>query len=931
MRRLFAYQQLGGELRKSEARYRTVLDAAFDAIVTITPDGIVRWFNRGAERIFGHSAEEIIGQPVTLLMPERYRELCVAGLHRYLQTGEARVVGGTTELVGLRKDGSEFPMEMSLGETLEVGERLFTGVIRDVTERKEAEKVIKESEERFRTLVQNTSDIITILEADGTVRYISPAVERVTGYKPEEQIGTNAFTSVHPDDRDRASGIFAEVLKKRGLHPPLEFRVPHKTGSWRYVEHIVNNRLDDPAVRGVVITSRDISDRRQTEEVLRRLNESLEQRVAVRTERLQAALTKLEESERGLRESERLYRTVVEQAAENIFLVDAETRQFLEANTAFYRSLGYTEQELLQMTLYDIVAHDKESIDDNVRQNLEKGRHFIGERRYRRKDGSLADVEVSVSVISYRGREALCIVAHDITERKRTERALIESERRFRQFFENSVDVLFVHDEQGHFVDCNAEACRALGYQREELLKLSVANVATHLISEEERREKKGESHWERAMRGEPGRIVGFDENELRRKDGSTFPVEVGVGAIEYGGRRMIFASARDISKRKQTEDALRESETKYRTLVEQIPMVTYIEEIDIGEPEWNMVYVSPQVQELLGYSPEEYKSKPKIWEELLHPDDRERMLAEDARTEKTGEPFKVQYRIFTRSGKVAWIRDEAILVRDEEGRPLFWQGVMYDITDQKLAEEEVRGLNEELEQRVRQRTAQLEAFYSELEAFSYSISHDLRAPLRAIDGFSQILLEDYEDRLDVEGKSYLRRVSAASRRMGQLIDNLLDLSRMTRSQMRRERVNLSALAQAIVEEFRNTQPEHKVVVLVEEGLVANGDESLLRAVLENLLGNAWKFTKNQPHPRIEFGLSENEDTPTYYVRDNGVGFDMAYADKLFGAFQRLHSPSEYEGTGIGLATVQRIIHRHGGRVWAKGEVGKGATFYFTL
>jgi diguanylate cyclase (GGDEF)-like protein/PAS domain S-box-containing protein len=260
---------LDDELRKSEARYRTVLDAAFDAIVTITPDGVVRWFNRGAERIFGHRAEEVIGQPVTLLMPERYRDLCVAGLHRYLRTGEARVMGGTTELVGLRSDGSEFPMEMSLGETLEDGERLFTGVIRDVTERKEVEKVIKESEERFRSLVQYASDIITILEADGTVRYISPVVEGVMGYKPKEQIGTNAFGSVHPDDRERALSIFAEILKKPGLHPPLEFWVPHKDGSWRYLEHVVNNLLDDPAVRGVVVNSRDVTERKALEEQLR--------------------------------------------------------------------------------------------------------------------------------------------------------------------------------------------------------------------------------------------------------------------------------------------------------------------------------------------------------------------------------------------------------------------------------------------------------------------------------------------------------------------------------------------------------------------------------------------------------------------------------------------------------------------------------------
>jgi diguanylate cyclase (GGDEF)-like protein/PAS domain S-box-containing protein len=263
-----ANDQVMHELPKSEARYRTVADAAFDAIVAIAPDGVVLWFSRGAERMFGHGADEVIGRSVTLLMPEKYGNLCVATLHRSTRTGEARVVGGTTELVGLRKDGSEFPIEMSLGETLKDGERLFTAVIRDVTERKEVEKVIRESEERFRSLVRYSSDIITILEADGTVQYVSPAVERVTGYKPEEQEGTSAVGSVHPDDRDRALDTFAEVLKRPGLHPPMEFRVLHRDGSWRNLEHVVNNLLDDPAVSGVVVTSRDITERKALEEQL---------------------------------------------------------------------------------------------------------------------------------------------------------------------------------------------------------------------------------------------------------------------------------------------------------------------------------------------------------------------------------------------------------------------------------------------------------------------------------------------------------------------------------------------------------------------------------------------------------------------------------------------------------------------------------------
>lgn len=228
----------------------------------------------------------------------------------------------------------------------------------------------------------------------------------------------------------------------------------------------------------------------------------------------------------------------------------------------------------------------------------------------------------------------------------------------------------------------------------------------------------------------------------------------------------------------------------------------------------------------------------------------------------------------------------------------------------------------------------ELEATNRELEAFSYSVSHDLRAPLRSIDGFSQILLEDYTDVLDEEGANYLGRVRAASQRMGQLIDDLLVLSRMTRTSLRREIVDLSALAQSVADELRERDPNREVEFSIAGGLSGSGDARLLRVTLENLLGNAWKFTSGKEGARIEFGAMQREGSPgfpAYFVRDNGAGFDMAYAGKLFGAFQRLHSPEEFEGTGIGLATVQRVIRRHGGAVWAEGEVGRGATFYFTL
>ena len=253
------------------------------------------------------------------------------------------------------------------------------------------------------------------------------------------------------------------------------------------------------------------------------------------------------------------------------------------------------------------------------------------------------------------------------------------------------------------------------------------------------------------------------------------------------------------------------------------------------------------------------------------------------------------------------------------------------DITERKQAEAELQKYHEHLEDLVTKRTAELSAINQELEAFSYSVSHDLRSFLRTINGFSQILIEDYGSQLDEMGNDHLRRIKSACQRMGELIDDLLKLSRISRSELHIEAVDLSQLLQSIANSFQQNQPERHVDIIIPDGVVVQGDKRLLTIALENLLGNAWKFTANEPKGKIEFGITGQDGGVAYFIRDNGVGFDIKDAERLFVPFQRLHSESDYPGTGIGLSTVQRIIHRHGGRIWAEAETGKGATFYFTL
>jgi len=342
------------------------------------------------------------------------------------------------------------------------------------------------------------------------------------------------------------------------------------------------------------------------------------------------------------------------------------------------------------------------------------------------------------------------------------------------------------------------------------------------------------------------------------------------------------------------------------------------------------VLYVNPAFEELTGRTCENFYENRDIVIDVIHPDDKEGVI-KALKQRFDGVPYDKEHRIVHLDGSVRWVSSRIFPVRNEADEVYRWASIMEDITDQKRAEEEIRRLNEELELRVIERTAQLEAANKELEAFSYSVSHDLRAPLRAIDGFSRILIKDHASQLPSEVVRLLEIVRSNTQQMGRLIDGLLAFSRLSRQPVDKRTVNMGDLVRDVLDILQGDLEGRGVEIKIEHLPACWGDPLLLRQVWMNLLSNALKFTREREMAQIEIGYKEVDGEQVYFVKDNGVGFDMQYVDKLFGVFQRLHRDEKFEGTGVGLAIAQRIVQRHDGRVWMEGVVDQGVTSYFAL
>ncbi|MGB2856523.1 MAG: PAS domain S-box protein, partial [Dehalococcoidia bacterium] len=631
-------------------------------------------------------------------------------------------------------------------------------------------------------------------------------------------------------------------------------------------------------------------------------------------------------TERKMAEEEmRIKENALENSINAIAMSDMEGK-ITYVNQACVKLWGSdNKEELLGKPYWKLLESEDVSVAKEVASAISDDQSWEGEIVARTKDGTEKHVHVLSGVVKDAEGNPIQTISSfiDITERKNTEKALRESEEKFRNVLDSSLDMVYrLNLDTGMYDYLSPSSKKLLGYSPEEFIAQGPEHAASLIHPDDI--DRLSEAIIKLMAHTEQDDRASIVEYQIKHRELGYRWVADNLSVIrgDADAPILVVGNLRDITERKRAEEVLRESEEKFRRLVEEMNDGYCVLQ---GS---RVVFVNARCAEMFGYTSEEVIGK--SLQKLLPPEIVDELSEVRARRQ-SGETVSEQYET-TLVGKdgTSYTAELGTRVIDYAGRPAL-SVVIRDITERKQAEDEVRRLNEELEQRVIERTTQLQAVNKELEAFAYSVSHDLRAPLRSIDGFSQILMEDYTDKLDEEGKDYLQRVRSASQRMGELIDDILSLSRVTRGEMRYEAVDLSTLAETIRTELQQSQPERQVEFIITPGLVAKGDSHLLRAALDNLLGNAWKFTKMRAPARLEFGMVKNNGQLAYFVRDNGVGFDMAYADKLFGAFQRLHSPSEFEGTGIGLATVQRIIHRHGGNIWAESVVDQGTTFYFTL
>jgi PAS domain S-box-containing protein len=762
------------------------------------------------------------------------------------------------------------------------GEPCLLTITSNITERKRIEQELIESEEKFSKAFHTIPEAISIARLkDGVFIDVNESFCRQNEYTREEIIGHSGqelITWADPNQRKE----FFKLVHEKGHAKNIECEFRKKSGEI----HTALMSADIVNIAGqtcVLSVTGDITERKQMEQ--------------------------------AIKESEEKYRNIVELAQDAIVSVNLKG-QIAACNEAFGRLTGTPAKETIGKNFAElpfIVAKDIPTYMGLFKRALSGEKIPPMEPVWNHPDGTKKAIELRISIMKNNGKvTGIHALILDITERKMMEQALKESEEKFSRAFHAMPEAVSIARlKDGAFIEVNDSFISLNGYSKDELIGHSGDDLDNWVHQSE--REKMVKMV----------KTQGYAKNvecEIKTKTGEIHTVLMSADIINIGGEPCMLCIASDITERKIMEQALIESEEKFSKAFHAIPETLSIftlkegRFIDVNESFLKLNRLTRE--EVIGRTGEEI--------DLLKPGDERNKLREILKEKSQFTNVEIEFKA-PKSNKMLTFLFSADTI-EIGGEPCLLI-IGNEITKRKQAENELQQALTDLEQN----SALLKATNKELESFSYSVSHDLRSPLRSIDGFSQALLEDYTDSLDEKAQDYLNRLRGASQKMGELIDGLLKLSRLTRSEMHYESVDLSSLANEIATRLQETHDKRDVQFIIDNNLKTTGDPQMLRVLLENLLGNAWKFTQNTPKAKIEFGSTTENGTKTFFIKDNGAGFDMAFKDKLFGAFQRLHDAVEYPGTGIGLATVQRIINRHGGNIRAEGATGKGAGFYFTL
>jgi len=740
-----------------------------------------------------------------------------------------------------------------------------------------------------RSLIEASLDPLVTISAEGKITDVNKAGEVVSGKSRSELVGTDFADYFTEPDKARAG--YRKVFTE-GFVTDYPLAILHRDG---HVTDVLYNasvyRNEAGEVLGVFAAARDVTERKHAEFVLR-------------------------QSEEALKEAQRM-------AHVGSWYLDLATNRVVWSEV-LYQMYGF--DPALPPPLYTesvklFTPESWEKLSAAIARATETGIPYELELEMVPKDGGrkwmLARGEL---VRDERGAPARVRgVVMDITERKLAENAIKEKEERLALATINNGVGIWDWNLQTQQMIWDDSMFALYHIRREDFIGTEEAWRASLHPDDLARGDQEvadaisGKQPFETEFR------VVWPNGEIRH-----IKAVAKVFRDDQGTPLRMLGINMDVTDRNKAEMKLRESEDKFKYVFDHSPIGKTLT-LPSGELQVNQAFC-----EMLGYSDEELGHS--RWQDITHPDDIEltqRTIDQLLSGEQDSAHFVKRY--LHKNGSVVWIDMVTSLRRDEKGQPLYFMTSVIDITERKRAEEELRKYHEHLEELVQERTAKLEAANRELESFSYSVSHDLRSPLRAIDGFSRILLDDYAGRLDDEGKRLLNVVRDNTSRMGQLIDDILKFSRTSSLEMTFSGIDMEGLAREVVDELRPSVDHSKLQLEIEAIPPATGDRAMMHQVFVNLLSNAIKFSRYKEPAMIKVGGSLDGSEAIYFVRDNGAGFDMRYAEKLFGVFQRLHGVNEFEGTGIGLAIVKRIVNRHGGRVWAEGKVNEGATIYFSI